>query len=186
MALKQHLAVMAAATVFGVNAAPNDQEVLTTVLNHFAERDDASIGKEGPILLRPLTQLWTEERIRGFGGLRDGSDICSIPNEMYAQFAKRNATEATASALVASSSRWRFATEGELKPGAFGFSYKTSSGSPARTLAGVVRPAYSDNGDTAFVMFRYAWSMHLAIAQYIAQKTANGWSVKCSQLRFYP
>jgi hypothetical protein len=187
MAPKQIVPVIAAAMgLSAVAAPPNDADVVFAVLNHFASRDDASIRKDGVILLLPRTQQWTNERIRGFGGLRDGTDICATTDELYDQLVKRNLTETPASGLVGSSERWRFASETELEPGSFGFSYKTDSGAPARTMAGLVRPAYSANGETAFLMFGYAWSMHSAIAQYIVERTRNGWTVKCSQLRFYP
>jgi len=187
MAPKQLLSIMAVTMALSAHASTSiDQEVVAAVLDHFAARDDASIGKDGVILLRPNTQQWTDERIRGFGGLRDGTDTCAVTDDLYAQLVKKNTTETPASGLVGTSEKWRFATDSEMKPGPFGFSYKTSSGAPARTLAGVVRPAYSAQGDTAFLMFRYSWSMHSAIAQYIVQRTHNGWSVKCSQLRFYP
>jgi len=182
----QVVALVISAAALNVVAAAPDREVIAVVLNHFANRDDASIGKDGVILLRPRTQQWTDERIRGFCELRDKSGGCAISDELYAELVKRNASEMPASELVGDSQRWRFASESELKPDAFGFSYKTESGGPARTLAKVVRPAYSAKGDTAFLMFSYAWSMHSAIAQYIVEKSPNGWVVKCSQLRFYP
>lgn len=163
-----------------------DQEVTTVVLTHFAERQDASIGKEGVILVRPSTQPWTDERMRTFGGLREPSGPCRVPDDLYVEFAKRNAAGSNASALIGPSTRWRLATEAELKPGPGGFSYQTATGAPARTFVDPVRPAYSRRGKIAFVMFHYTWSMHSAIAQYLVEKSLNGWSVKCSELKFYP
>ncbi len=170
-------AVIVAAVITSAHASTMDQEVTEVVLKHFADRQDASIPKEGVILVRPSTQTWTEERMRGFAGLREASGPCRVPEELFVEFAKRNPRQSDASALIGNSTRWRLATEAELA---------TPSTPPARTLIGPVRPAYSRRGKTALVMFHYAWSMHTAVAQYLVEKSLNGWSVKCSMLKFYP
>src|SRR5262245_21808356 len=157
MARTRVLAVVAATMVLNANAAAStDQEVLTVVLNHFAVRDDASIGADGVILLQPQTRTWTDQLMRGFS-LRRGNDSCPITDELYERLSDRNSAEIPSHSLLSPSDKWRIATDSELKPGPFGFSYKADSGTRVRTLADVVRPAYSSTEDAAFVMFFFKW-----------------------------
>jgi hypothetical protein len=186
MAPKRYLGILAAAAVLGVDAKmPADAEVVATALAHFASREDTSIGKEGLILLRPRTGNWTDQLLRGFS-LRRGNDDCPLTSELYDRLVERNAVDAPVKELLRKSPGWRIARASEEKQNRLGFADKSEEGEPVRTIARISYPAWSVDGDTAFVMFFFRWSMHSAIAQYLIGRSSEGWSVKCSQLRFYP
>jgi len=183
---KHVLGILAAVTVLGAEAAlPIDQEVTGAALNHFASREDASIGRDGLILIQSKTRKWTGELLRMFS-LRRGNDACPITDELYDQLIERNSGEVPAEALIRASPRWRLALPMEENSvGGRGFN-RSASGEPVRTVVSISRPAWSAKGDRAFVMFSFQWSMHSAIAHYLVERSTDGWTVKCSQLRFYP
>ena len=186
MAPKRVLCILAMAVAFGVDAkTPADEEVIATAFAHFAARDDALIGKDGLILIRPRSGNWTDQLLRGFS-LRRGNDECPLTSELYDRLIARNAVDAPVQDLIRKSPAWRVARTSEETPNRLGFAEKSEGGESVRTIARISYPAWSPDGQTAFVMFFFRWSMHSAIAQYLIERSSGGWSVKCSQLRFYP
>jgi hypothetical protein len=179
-------AILVAGTlVLGGCTKPNDADVIDAVLKHFTVRTDIqTTSPDGVTLVAQETEWWSEDRFNGFT-LNRQSDSCELPPGLLERYFERNAKSTSSDALVTPQRKWRLVTTQELDGFTYGVPTQTPSGEDIRTLVSLSYPAYSPNGDTAFLMLGFTWSVHSAIAQYVMTRSDDEWVVQCSRLHFY-
>jgi hypothetical protein len=180
---KKLIALMAVFWPLASLAAPFDAQVIKAVLTHFANRNDTMLGKDGIILVNPETDHWTMEHFRSYSLVRRGGKKCGIAPSFFEALADRNSRVQSSAPLLVKSNRWRLSNPSEGKSI---YDYdRSANGEPIKTTVRLSMPAYSTNGDTAFVLFMFRWSIHGAAALYVTERSDDGWGVKCSDLVFY-
>jgi hypothetical protein len=180
-------AVALSSSVVAADLGADDRSVITTVLEHFANRTDAHFYDDSAKLA-----VWPRtERVRsasfGYDYFNQGEGHCAVERALYESYVKRNAESRSVGNLLGESEKWRrvLATEEKTVSPAFppppGIERK-----PIKTLVTLTRPAYSRDGSLALVVLRFNWSIHGAEARYVVKRSDNAWAVQCSQLVFYP
>ena len=162
-----------------------DREVVEAALEHFGARSDAYFyDPKGLLLIWPETAKWTS----GFGGLEDPQGECPADRALLEVLRTRNSLTRPASDLVEPSTRWRLVKEEEkatMSPG-LPLPPNAPKRPPTKTVVTLHQPALSPAEDVALVVFRFAWSMHGAVARYALHRAGSRWKVTCSKLIFYP
>jgi len=166
-------------------AEPSDAAVVRVVLSDFSARTDTmSFHEDGVLLIQEQTLPWTKEKF-DFMSLNREKSKCPISSGFVDAMVARNSDKDSAAALIPESPRWRVVRGASLASG-IDMLDKTPDGDSIKSLAAVAKPAYSDDGNTALVLFHFRWSRHGAMAIYFAQKVDNAWKIACSELLFYP
>ena len=165
-------------------ATPLDQQVLAAALTHFAQRTDThSSHEDGVVLVEPETRPLNLES-GGITGLRKKPDAsCDASAALLEDFVRRNSSAVSSANLVGQSGRWRIVQSGDLTRPRLTLD-KTSLGEPIKTILALSLPGYSKDSKTAFVLLRFRWSIHGAFAQYVMDRSDNGWKIRCSDLAF--
>ena len=180
--MRFHTAVVALTLALSLSGCggSRDADVIAAALEHFTARSDTMPYHEsGMTLIEGETYKWVS-------GMGDSGAKCEVAQELYDGLVARNAARQPAAPLLATSKSWRLIQPGDMKgDDSFLFPDKTSAGEPIRTLVRLSMPAYSNNGDAAFVMFSFRWSIHGALARYVLKFSGTDWTVQCSDLFFY-
>ena len=188
MALNQLLRVSIVATVtLGAPAAygdARDRAVVGAVLQHFAARSDASFyDPKGALLVVNETSKW----VKGFTGLDALDEECPGTQPLYEALRNRNRGVHPVTEVLTPSKDWRSVKREEVTAMSPALPPPQSGGKrpPTKTLVNLHRPAYTESGDVALVVFHFVWSMHGAGARYILDRSGSKWRIRCSKLVFY-
>jgi hypothetical protein len=168
-------------------AEASEREVVTVVLDHFAARTDAYFyDRNSRLAVRRRTIAMGNAAPR-YSEINKGEGHCSIPESLYAALVSGNAKDSPAQDLVSPSESWWVMTpaeESEIRP-----TFPPPPGKesvPVKTVVGLTRPVFSDDGLRALMFLQFLWSIHGAEARYVLAKRNGAWAVVCSQLVFYP
>jgi hypothetical protein len=182
------VAVSALGTLLPASCAESsEREVVTVALTHFAARTDAYFyHPSSRLAVRRHTVAMGNEASR-YAHVNEGEGHCSISESLYSALVSRNAEAGPAQPLVSPSRSWWVMTpaeEAEIRPALPPPPGKEPI--PVKTVVGLTRPAFSDDGARALIFLRFHWSIHEAEARYVVARQNAAWVVECSQLVFYP
>jgi hypothetical protein len=164
----------------------DDRAVVTTVLEHFANRRDAHFYDASAILVIIADTDKTRGTDSDYQYLNQGEGNCAIPQPLYLSLRKRNSTPASAAQLAGKSSLWRFVTSKEAETISPAFPPPPGRERELmKTLVTLTKPGYSADERSAFVNLSFLWSIHGAEAQYLLRRVGSSWEVACSHLVFY-
>ena len=162
-----------------------DAAVMQAVLSDFtARKDTMSLHEDGVLLIEEQTVAWNKEKA-AFNLPRRAGDKCPIGAGFVDALIARNPASESAAALIPQSSRWRLLRAGDVTQELAALD-KAPDGSLVKSIAAVGKPAYSEDGNTALVLFAFRWSRHGAMAKYFVHKADNAWRTQCTELVFYP
>ena len=148
--------------------SPRDVEVLTTVLTHFATRNDTwPANPGGCIAIEPKTAStdWLLSGLLQSGPLRKVLPAAVIPD-----LTKRNAGPHLVPADLARAAHVRIQTREEA--GDF-----IMDNHEIATLITPYTPGYSSDGTQAMVVLSFNWSIHTGYVIYVLRLKEARWSV---------
>jgi len=176
-------ALLAACSAYAVSAQDTDRQVVSAVLSHFVARTDEWFYAAAAKLAISSTtrkKFWVAS---DYQYLNQPGHKCEIDKPLYLEFLARNVKEEPVAAMVADSASWFIVPREQEK--FLGVGMPTPENMTKRiavkTLVKLSRPAYSKDGDRAFIMFSYPWSIHSAYAQYVLRRQTGKWNVECAE-----
>ncbi len=153
--------------------SPRDVEVLTTVLRHFATRNDTwPANPGGYIAIEPKTAV-TDWLLTGL--LKSGALRKLVPAAVIIDLTKRNDGPHLVPADLAPAAHVRIQTREEA--GDF-----TMDNHEIATLITPYTPGYSSDGTQAMVVLSFNWSIHTGYVVYVLRLKEARWSVVKSSL----
>jgi len=161
----------------------DEREVINLVLDHFYASAETHLKPANGVVL-----ISAKVERNNFDGADaatlNGDTKCRVSDELFKSVIERNGHERAVSQFIADTPRWRVATideEKQMEP----FSEQTDRVRNVKTLASLLAPGFSKNGNQAAVFLSFTNSAHGASARYVLARENGRWVVSCTELLFF-
>jgi hypothetical protein len=156
----------------------DDEAVLHTALQHFAQSGDANFEERGIIIVDPDSTV--AEDLPPYAPF-EGQSGCRDLEKYGASFAARNSISVPIASVLPSGPHWRVASPDESEAPFFRLDRNA-----IRTKLFLTLPSYSEDGAGALVTFAFLWSEHVAVAVYVLAQDGAAWAIACHDRQYWP